>query len=617
LKESRLVWLPLNYGLRPEERDSREDWQRILTDLSGVPFTRGNTIEYLVNEQFHRALLRTIQATRRHHVTVIHDFRGRDADGDGDDDTIGWEVAIDGYLAALTAAVADLDRGGRDRLPEFHLFLDENYYQVNDSRPLMTFLENPWERDPPRLRDAALAARAEAAVAALRRAVRASAACRALPKDALRELLRVHVHVTNPYDPVFASDATMRDHRKLAFRDVDEGDPAAGEAILTGLGVGEKYNGTAWEDRSLLVRGEALVALKDAARELFRSQGYDADEVPPCLRAGPAGAGPPGVPGDWTVPVQLSRNLTGYGKKAATAVKAALYNLLPAGGVLLVPDSLWLSEFWAGMLVGAAARGVDVLVMAPAPENAPSAGMVTLHLLRENLEMMIRAAALLAGDLERAGGSLRVGCYAEDRPVQDLAGRLRTLAGELATHPELAAALSLPPAALAAADSLARLWEPEGVPPPLAPDRARLAAHHPPFLHLKAQLLLGPGARRALAGTDWPALLADYFTVRHAQLRGRDARGIAPALVPDGLDDELPALLLLGSHNQDRRSMLLDGEALATVAGPAALLAAPDLAYLAAATVWARTPAELAAVFPEVDGPGFLKKWFRLLRDLI
>jgi len=41
------------------------------------------------------------------------------------------------------------------------------------------------------------------------------------------------------------------------------------------------------------------------------------------------------------------------------------------GAIIIVPDQLWMSETWAGMLAGAAARGVRVQIIAPAQANAP------------------------------------------------------------------------------------------------------------------------------------------------------------------------------------------------------------------------------------------------------
>ena len=53
----------------------------------------------------------------------------------------------------------------------------------------------------------------------------------------------------------FMSDNLIRDHRKIAFRDVTEADPSKGEAIYGGVGVGQHYSSATWEDRALLVSG--------------------------------------------------------------------------------------------------------------------------------------------------------------------------------------------------------------------------------------------------------------------------------------------------------------------------------------------------------------------------
>ena len=68
-------------------------------------------------------------------------------------------------------------------------------------------------------------------------------------------------------------DVLMRDHRKISFYDVTERDPGRGEAIFTGMGIGEHYAGPTWEDRAILVQGPSLVGLKDAARELRSEPG--------------------------------------------------------------------------------------------------------------------------------------------------------------------------------------------------------------------------------------------------------------------------------------------------------------------------------------------------------
>jgi hypothetical protein len=283
LQQARLVWLPLNYGLQPHQYDTQEKWNVVIARLTGQPITDANTIEYLPNEQFHQRLKKLIRDTESYDVLLIHDFRGRY--GKGETDRIGWDLVIDGYLAALTEAIEAMDRGDRLRLPQYIIFLDENYYQANQSREVMTFLENLYDPEVPELRDEELRARVAAAHRKLRDAIAHSTSLKGLSRKDLMELFRVHVNVTNAFDPAFRSDADMRDHRKIAFRDIFEDHPASGAAIFTGEGVGEHYNGPGWEDRSILVRGPALNALKTTVRELFLSQGYSDPEVPPCLRA--------------------------------------------------------------------------------------------------------------------------------------------------------------------------------------------------------------------------------------------------------------------------------------------------------------------------------------------
>ena len=99
----------------------------------------------------------------------------------------------------------------------------------------------------------------------------------------LRNLVKVHVNITNAADPSFWSwrvasyfpmpDAWMRDHRKIVFYDITEDDPYRGEAIFTGAGIGEHYANLSWEDRSLLVRGPAVLGLKAAARDILARAG--------------------------------------------------------------------------------------------------------------------------------------------------------------------------------------------------------------------------------------------------------------------------------------------------------------------------------------------------------
>jgi hypothetical protein len=391
LRQSRLVWLPVNYGLRPGQYDTQTEVDAVISKLTEETFTDANCVEYLLNEQFHIHLKQMIRETKAYHVIIIHDFRGRV--GKGATDVIGWNVVTDGYIRAFRTAIRELDDGSRDRLPQFILFLDEFYYQINKSREIITFLENLYDGTDLKLEDQNVQAQVLAAHAALRHAISESSSLRGMSDDQLRGLFKLHVSVSHPFDPAFADDSPMRDHRKIVFRDVFEDDPSLGAAIFTGQGIGEHYNGPSWEDRSLLVRGPAILELKEAARALFLSQGFEDDDVPFFLRPRPR-------PADYaqrcadlrssgcTTPLAVMINDTGFGNKKATVLKAVLYNLAGPGSVMFALDSIWSSEYWAGMFLGAAIRGAHAYPVGPAAENAPSRAAPTLYLIRENMEMI-------------------------------------------------------------------------------------------------------------------------------------------------------------------------------------------------------------------------------------
>ena len=79
--------------------------------------------------------------------------------------------------------------------------------------------------------------------------------------------------------------------------------------------------------------------------------------------------------------------------------------------------------------------------------------------------------------------------------------------------------------------------------------------------------------------------------------------------------DRIAYFVTIGSQNQDRRGMLLDGEVLVTVAGYEALVTLMDFAFFMKVAVWLESSEDLDLYFPE--GPGFLKSLWRSIRNLI
>ena len=295
-----LGWLPIRLAKRPEELETQAQLDALIERAVRQEFTRGNEHHYIVNEKFQWELLRHIRAAEDYHVLWIHDYRGTNSAGGTD--RLGFDQVYHGYLKALTDRVRAYDTTGK--LPVYMIFLDQNFYEPNAGRIWMSFLEDPLharvdlpsgpdeKEQETKIREAQEELRDAVAGSRLLQERR-----RSYGDDWLANRIKVHVNITNPVDWSFWSqqvipilgipDVLMRDHRKISFYDVTERDPAEGEAIFTGMGIGEHYAGPTWEDRAILVQGPSLVGLKDAARQLLRSQGFAEDEIPYPLRPQP------------------------------------------------------------------------------------------------------------------------------------------------------------------------------------------------------------------------------------------------------------------------------------------------------------------------------------------
>ncbi len=409
--DTRGTWLPMQLVLRPEQHDTQQEIDAIIERAIGAGFVGGNAAVYIAGQQFQLELTNQIHAAEDYHVLWIHDYRGRTPEGRTD--IVGFHQSVQGYLSALTARVREYDRTGR--LPVYLLFFDQNYYEANGGRLWMSLLERPLTaqvklpapggdetQSPLAARELVETERMQEVLEAwqdsLRAAVAGSERLQAEARERggskwIESIVRVHVNITHPSDMTFrttkllglpfSGDNLIRDHRKIAFRDVTERNPGRGTALYTGVGVGEHYMSATWEDRALLVQGPALVRLKTAARELLLSNGFEPEQIPPPLRAEP-------FPGDYdaqvaareaagaTARILQVQNSVGFAMKEATVLQMLLYDLMPAGSVIYVPDSIWTSFLWTGQLVAAAFRGCHVYIVAPAAANAPSAAPMTL-----------------------------------------------------------------------------------------------------------------------------------------------------------------------------------------------------------------------------------------------
>lgn len=646
--DSRLVWLPLQLALRPQDYVRKEDTDTLISHAVGKRILHGNRMWYVLNSRFHLQLVQSIADAEEYHILWIHDYRGLNSAGDPD--TLSLQLVTRAYFDALTRRVAAYDSAGR--IPVYMVFLDQHYFELNGSRDLLDLLQSPLERRDLSWLPRALADTVAGWQARLRGAVEAS---RLLGIERaeygerwLQQLVKVHVSVTNPADPSFRStqgislitipDDIMRDHRKAVAYDLSEEDPYRGLAMYAGMGVGEHYATAGWEDRALMLQGPAALSLRDAARHLLESQGMAPGEIPHVLRPRPkspdydervrAEIDSRDASGEVAVRAMELHNATGFGPKEISIAQATLFNLTSPGAVFKIPDSLWMNDLFASLIAGAALRGTRILPIAPSAVSAPANawGLAGIH---DTMSRLLAFSLTMAPDLERAGGLLRPGLYDSRLDVFDLNARVAELARTLEVNPFLQ---ELYPTLL---PFLSQLIEQNGS-GPHAPDLAEridavqsgLGADSVAKLHIKGflyvsapawkQLIQGPPLTQALtAYMEESSKLANGESDEEAMARMFQRVGseiINPILgsMTDAEKSEWVFYLLIGSPNLDHRSMLLDGEVAALVSDWTSLYAFFDFMLLCGVVEWVEDQDQLNALLPR---PGWLKRllarWIR------
>ena len=649
-QDSRFVWLPFQLALKAEQHDEQAELDRIVERVTGQELTHGNKRWYIENDQFRAELTRMIREADDYHVLWIHDFRGYDAEGNPDEE--GYKQVVGSYLPALIERVEAYDSVGK--IPQYLIFIDQMYFQANGGRLWLELLENPLHHEI-HLPDGFKSW--EDSIARLQTDLRFAVANSKLMQSQaphfgdgwIENVVKVHVNVTNPPDPSFWTDdilpffmglpdVVMRDHRKISFYDVTEEDPYEGMAIYTGMGVGEHYVGASWEDRAMMVQGPVLLSLKDATRQLLSNEGFTDAEIPWELRPKPRAADYDAViadtlaaVGDWGADAQL-HNQIGYRFKAVTVFKATLYTLMPPGAVIKAPDSIWGSHLWGSMLIGHALRGGRTMVIAPAIENAPSAGFPQMAQAQDVLTRIFVASQVFEQEIDALGGLLKVGLYNSRIAVGDVPGKLLAFTANLERTPWLKELYGFQPEVIAQINEEAAELMRDGY-ARVYPEGEEIA---PPKLHMKANYFATREAWDGLlARPDVGAPIGTFFRELAEQNRAlergeyRDYRIMGDELLPPtrellldyarGLPPDVASraatFFSVGSHNQNNRSMSLDGEVALVVSGWSALFGLPDFLVIAGLSEWIDDLDELEALFPSYHG--LQRQISRLIRTVV
>jgi hypothetical protein len=326
-------------------------------------------------------------------------------------------------------------------------------------------------------------------------------------------------------------------------------------------------------------------------------------------------------------------NQVGYAQKNVDVLKAALYTLMPAGSVIKAPDSLWNLPLWASMMLGNALRGGRSLIIAPSIAHAPSAGFPQMSRAQELLARMVVAQTIFGEYLGETGGILRVGLYAPEMDAGNTPAKMRALATTLDENPWLADLYGFSSRTTEALRGQAAELEAEGF------NREYLIAQEvvPAKLHLKAHFYATPEAWNGLLdGPEAEAFLRTYFrglaeqnlALSENRVADSDIEAFTEEIIPPGMaliqargaemrPEEIARaalFLAVGSHNQNYRSFIMDGEVAFLVAGWSALLGLPDFITLAGMSVWVNDLDDLEALFPRYEGmKRKLGRWMRIV----
>lgn len=223
----------------------------------------------------------------------------------------------------------------------------------------------------------------------------------------------------------------------------------------------------------------------------------------------------------------------------------------------------------------------------------------------------------LSSEIEYAGGLFKVGIYNMDLDVGDNIGKIRALNSGIARSKVFQRIFPFAPSVVEMVAGMPEFLESQGFRPNyLSEDAAR----RKPKLHLKSQFFASETAiRTATPLEDWEPVVRKYIIARAKQATGRatgsyvDAKELRTELAQDVAvlmaswrdrvsqdeRDKAFVYLTVGSHNQDYRSLIMDGDDLVVVGHYWAWIAYLDFVSLMAQTTWVTNQQQLEELLPK------------------
>jgi hypothetical protein len=235
---------------------------------------------------------------------------------------------------------------------------------------------------------------------------------------------------------------------------------------------------------------------------------------------------------------------------------------------------------------------------------------------------------VLRESIEEAGGRLRIGLYNRRAGITDVPALMREAAEGVKRYPFLREEYPLPDDFFEDWEVVADSLEAAGFE---APTYLLEEENRAPKLHRKTQFFASREAIAALAGDPRVArrLRSDIRDASRSLATGvavdplvedRRVEAEMPLLeawadLPGELSEEAILYFTVGSLNKDWRGAALDGEALAAVSGPWALIGWIDFLYVGSRTVWLDELGAFEQLLPPYSS---FQRWLgRRLRNIL